>query len=207
MLAAAISLAICTLLILCAVAGADEGLKRKRVRHVSLQLIVAFFLVVWWAAAAGVLTVQGPFDEVGNAYFSLWTGLVCAVGWFGKVSGQQAASRSMGSLLGLLTCSVVLLLATWKLPSSLTKPTVAWSVALGISSSLIALLLFFGLDRLRSPTRKFLAMLLVVLWAPGAGVLTFKEPFTTACGPANPNGYFAAWLGLFCAIAFVTEQV
>ena len=43
----------------------------------------------------------------------------------------------------------------------------------------------------------YLSTLLLLMWIPGAGVLTFRAPFLT-----TGNGYFASWAAFLASLVF-----
>ena len=47
-----------------------------KVGGVTVEMLFAFFLFVWWAIAAGIMTFQGPFTATTNGYFATWAALL-----------------------------------------------------------------------------------------------------------------------------------
>jgi len=202
---AIVSLLISGVIFLLSIAKADSRIDHKlfsmpKLGDCTLRMLIAAFLVIWWAVAAAILTFVGPFVFLGNAYFALWAGLIASLVWFELVSGVDATPRVFGPALALLLCSATLLYACLS-KYDVSQPEVAWGVTLGAISTAFSALLCLAGHSLSVDIRRALALLLVLLWIPGAGVLTFDGPFTVA-----GNGYFASWLGLLSAVSLALEQ-
>jgi len=208
---AAASLAACTALVLILTVVGDVGFRKTlfslpRLGDVNVGVLIAAIFAIWWCAAAGVLTFSlpqriAPYGSLSNAYGALWLGAICSIGMVGKACGHALGHTPV---LGNLACSIVVLVAALLLDDP-GRPVIAWSIILGASScTLHAVLLLFGPEALGSAVVKLIAVCLLLLWIPGAAVLTFKGPFTSANHSAN--GFFAAWLGLFTAAMFVSDR-
>ena len=71
----------------------------------------------------------------------------------------------------------------------------AWGIACGVISALVALLWHIPRTRgLLEAHKKVIAIVLGVWWVFGVGFLTFGGPFATP-----NNGYFAAWGAAVCS--------
>ena len=75
-----------------------------------------------------------------------------------------------------------------------------WAVAVGAISvglALIHALVASFKPNLADKWAPYLSTILLLLWIPGAGVLTFRAPFLT-----TGNGYFASWAALVASLVF-----
>ncbi len=62
-------------------------MSRSSPASVSTQKVLAFFLVAWWAVAAGINTsVDGAFSSpmIANGYFATWTGFIASMFHFAR---------------------------------------------------------------------------------------------------------------------------
>jgi hypothetical protein len=214
MVVAAVSLAACSVLVIGLTTIGDSALRKSlfkipRIGEVTVSTVIAVVFAVWWCTAAGVLTFGGPdfgryapYSVLSNGYFALWLGAACSIAMLSKAFGHPLGPDP---LLGNLACSVVILIAALFLEDP-REPTVTWAICLGaISSAIHLLILLIGIAKLRESFLKMLALLLLILWVPGAAVVSFKGPFTSAAHTSN--GYFAAWLGLLSALAFARHHL
>ena len=56
-------------------------------------------------------------------------------------------------------------------------------------------------DKLPETARLVVAITLAVLWTAVVGAITFSQPFHNM-----GNGFFAAWVGLYCAFLYARDQ-
>lgn len=87
----------------------------------------------------------------------------------------------------------------------------AWAVACGAISLFICLCMTVmascdSTKSVASQLQTFVAVLLFLLWAAGAGICTFKGPFNTACG-SSANGYFACWISFIASCLYLFATV
>jgi len=71
----------------------------------------------------------------------------------------------------------------------------AWALACGCISFFICVImtvLYCANPGMAESGNKFVALLLLLLWTAGVGVLTFNSPFTSLCSHAN--GYCGSWI-------------
>lgn len=163
--------------------------------------VVALFLLVWWAVAAGYLTFKRPFKDTGNGYFASWLAFGTSVSFaFGSVSYVKSAIERMheSSIRGgkqrqmvafVLVASIVQLIAAsieMDADSESKKHQKGWVVACGTIS--IVLCSVFLFVRPLSPFLNFFGIFLAIWWGVGVGVGTFDAPFKN-----TGNGYFASW--------------
>jgi len=82
----------------------------------------------------------------------------------------------------------------------------AFAVAVGVASAFFtfAVLLYLRFASSLSPTLiKILAFLLFAMWVVGAGITTFRSPFSGSTG----NGYFSAWTAFGASAYFLHANV
>ena len=210
--AAVISLVLCLALLVLSKkkpALLEKQVKVPKLGELSLLQLLALLLLLWWLLAATILTFEGPFVVTSNGYLSAWAALVLAAMLAAQLLEPVAAKlRSATSLSGrpkllfwLTLCGGCVMLASIEHASGSSEG--AWGVSVGVLTLVIA-----GAALLAPPVAakmdadpkigKALSALLLALWIPGAGVLTFEGPFL-----ATGNGFFGAWGGLFCALLLV----
>lgn len=162
---------------------------------------VSLFLFVWWAIGTGVITFKGPFDRVGNGYFSAWFGLLFTTHWALHIDTSQFTDLEKGRkiLFVLMVCAAVTMFAcipylvnSWYVGQS------AWGVTAGIITLVACGVLFKAYDDMHAQVTKITAILMFVIWATVAGVCTFDGPFLQA-----GNGYFGTWGAFFASTFFL----
>ena len=101
-----------------------------KVGDITAGFLLAIFLLLWWAAGAGIVTFDGPFTTTSNGYFAAWAGLACSVLLLGEcapsMSAEEIRKRSVlaasgasekpanagrRSLYALLVCSVAVIVS------------------------------------------------------------------------------------------------
>eukprot|EP00298_Acanthocystis_sp_HF-20_P011195 c19277_g2_i4.p1 GENE.c19277_g2_i4~~c19277_g2_i4.p1 ORF type:complete len:127 (+),score=41.87 c19277_g2_i4:96-476(+) len=108
----------------------------------------------------------------------------------------NAADLDHRIVLVIFAASVIELTAAATLcdRSRKCEDQLGWAVAVGAVSTLVTLI-FLVLSKFLNRVRMFIAILLVVVWIPGCGVLTFDRPFVI-----TGNGYFSAWVAFFYSV-------
>ncbi len=165
----------------------------------SIGYILALCNFVWWGAAAGIITFQGPFTSTGNGYFAVWAGFLCSVSGIGaSVTKAWSAAANSSALLGLLVASIVVfcaLLATESIGHA--KPyqgEAIFSLVISMITAItIMILLIMEAAEYEEGATKFKLPILIffgVLWIVLACCVTFSGPFTS-----TSNGYFGSWAG------------
>jgi hypothetical protein len=161
---------------------------------------VAVFLFSWWITGTGIMTFEGPFDSTtnyghANGYFGAWlaaasSAVLCHdhsqslrdfVGTFGNY-GRLLLLQ----LLASVTLLIQVLFDTFG-DNHVQNLLVAWIVAAGTMS----LCLVMMLTKAREDVGRVLMVIKLLLWAVGAGVLTFEAPYRY-----TGNAYLACWCGL-----------
>ena len=154
---------------------------------------------------------------LASGFFGCWCALfisftLCYTTWMG--------SDATPDLHSPLACMGVLLLGSlfemWAAASLCDNSyscenELAWAVACGAISLFICLCMtvMASCDSTKSTASQmqtFVAVLLFLLWAAGAGICTFKGPFNTACGH-SANGYFACWICFVASCVYLFETV
>jgi hypothetical protein len=165
----------------------------------------ALFLMVWWCAGAGVLTFRAPFVIPGNGYFASWLAFAASVHLVYKIVPQVAqlmvwvATKAKSNDLDHRICLVITIGSAVALTASATlcdtrnscDDQYGWAVAVSAFSCLVCFL-FFVLSAFLHKFTQYFALVLLIAWIPGCGVLTFDLPFAAA-----GNGYFSAWVCFF----------
>jgi len=165
----------------------------------SLQTLLALFLLLWWAAGAGVLTFMDPFRVTSNGYFSCWAGVALSMYLVSRTVpalaalDPEAVGRSLPTLASLLLSSIVVLCAA--LADNGDMPwEVVFALVVAITSAALVLVQIALAHKCDGGARSSTALLLVVLWSVEVLIATFKAPFV-----ATTNGYFGSWTALGCS--------
>ena len=167
-----------------------------KVGGLTVEMLFAFTLFIWWGIAAGIMTFQGPFTATTNGYFATWAGLISSAMLLGasvpamSTTGKSAKEKLMGVPLFLfLICSLIVLFAALQSTAYFWE-SVYGAVAAGIG--VFYCLLFLLLDnKVDAKTEQIATLVMLILWIVECGICTFRLPFVV-----TGNGYFASWVGL-----------
>jgi len=174
---------------------------------------VALFLLVWWIAGVWCMTFKRPFSATGNGYFSAWCAMICAclfigengqgLPGMGEAQGAKANFEGQGKdkkmWIMLAVCSLGLGVQSamdcddWH---GSCKANLPWALACSWISFVACILIVVFMDKI-SAHIKWVALVMCIWWAAGAGVLTFDQPYTTT--GIRANGYFLSWAGFIIA--------
>lgn len=171
-----------------------------KVGAVSVELLIADFLFVWWCVGAGIMTFQGPFTVTTNGYFATWAALAASAFIAGEVTpiindangNIKALSVDGTPLVTLLICAFIVLfaalqnLATWEPMLMLACAAVA---------ILYSVLLLVASDKFTAQQQQMAASIMLLVWCTEAGIGTFHGPFIV-----TSNGFFASWVGLMACL-------
>lgn len=164
---------------------------------------------VYSFVGACFLTFDKPFEETSNGYFAAWTVVFgCAMANGMTASAFGSTVKGLGSLMGLLVASLVVLVASIApvrddVPN---KEEAVYALALScVTFAYIALVM--GMDKRggsMSGMVHFGCMaILACCWIVMACLVTFRGPFTK-----TGNGYFGSWAGaaMSSVAAFAAKQ-
>lgn len=174
----------------------------KKDVYIKVGKIPNQILFVWNFIGAILLTFVDPFIGTGNGYFASWMMVVCSAGALGMTHSVFTTTvRGMGALLGLISCSIIVIIAVapyigegepYRYESIYTITTASFTIAV--------LLLHIFLEKKKGIDKSggILAMIVLgffaCLWLALAGLTTFRGPFLF-----TGNGYFGSWAGAACA--------
>eukprot|EP00578_Thalassiosira_sp_NH16_P022874 CAMPEP_0181104636 /NCGR_PEP_ID=MMETSP1071-20121207/15540_1 /TAXON_ID=35127 /ORGANISM="Thalassiosira sp., Strain NH16" /LENGTH=199 /DNA_ID=CAMNT_0023187861 /DNA_START=116 /DNA_END=712 /DNA_ORIENTATION=+ len=153
-------------------------------------------LFLYCFIGACMLTFKGPFKSTSNGYFTAWIAAYASALAVGTdAEAFRTGIRGMGALIGLLTSSIVVVIAC-------IEPIHAWSAgrndAIYALSLALATIVFVAAISIMGNKGKnipgvmhFGAMsVLAIMWIVSASLVTFDGPFFV-----TGNGYFASWAG------------
>jgi len=173
---------------------------------VTLQQLIALFMVLWWGVGAGVCTFIDPFTATTNGYFGVWGGFLasllaladCYDAVREQVQKNMSAAKDTtestsikGTSVGLCAAAVVVLLACCR--------DVRNEAVFGLISSVVTILItivFIFVKDIEEKQAKVVdafVFCLLILWIATAGVLTFRYFILTG------NGFFGSYAGAFFA--------
>ena len=190
----------------------------------------ALFFLVWWGVGAGIGTFQGPHTATGNGFFACWVGLLasCALvndslhdvparALLSRTGHNADASQASRRYLSyLVVCAVTLLFASLRVVlGALTETAIAgtsgaaayggsYSAVFAIVVALVTLkdaVVLFTMQSTQPASRKFTAIVLVILWIGTLIATTIEGPFRVA-----GNGWFAVWVGVIAAGMLALEE-
>lgn len=171
------------------------GMLEKVEKPVSLAL---FF---WWAVGTCVITFKGPFLAVSNGYLSAWAGLIFTTHWALNIDTTKFTGLETGkkTLVTIFICGAVELFACipW-VQAKAYLGQAAWGLSAGVITMIICAVLFKTYEDANHQVMKISSIVMFVIWATVAGVVTFDGPFFDA-----GNGYFGAWGGFFACTYFL----
>ena len=180
--------------------------------------LFSLFLILWWGAAAAVLTFFEPFNMTSNAYFAIWAAVIAsfvAVGTAFSNVGDAFTSLAKLELesgkrllAGLIIAAFIVLFAAINIlitPHwSAYSGAGTYALVVGILTDLLGVFLYvmLGKKRASAPLLKGSALLFSVLWMFAVCMLTFApQPFSV-----TGNGYFATWAAAGFSLAFAYQQ-
>jgi hypothetical protein len=140
------------------------------------------------------LTFHEPFKSTSNGYFAAWVtafGSALAVGM--DAEAFRSGIKGMGSVMGLLTSSIVVIIACID-PIDLNDPNkneAIYALALACVTAFFVVAVTFMDNRSKSlPGMVYFGCMaiLAACWIIAACLVTFRGPFTV-----TGNGYFGSW--------------
>jgi len=155
------------------------------------------FLFVWCFVGAILLTFSGPFQQTGNGYFAAWAMAVFGVMAIGVGSeSMRSAVRGMGSLMGLLASSIIVLIAIAPFVSRDSPDTIYAIVIASVTIVITLAFMFVENEGGRRGAVVFVILSIFALfWIVLACLVTFRGPFLV-----TGNGYFGSWAGAVSAV-------
>jgi hypothetical protein len=157
--------------------------------------VLNLFLFVWNFIGTCTLTFGGPFKITSNGYFAAWGIVFFAIMALGVTATQMKEEfhSTLGSLMGILASSVVLIVAIVWQGFDVHKNELIYAIIVAALSIPLAL----GLASRNTTSKLDVGALLVfaILWIVAACELTFRGPFTV-----TGNGYFSAWFGAVTSV-------
>ncbi|KAL3782982.1 hypothetical protein HJC23_003138 [Cyclotella cryptica] len=145
-----------------------------------------------------VFTFIGPFVETSNGWFAAWGGFFATLHWCLGIDTSTFNDLSEGRryIKFLQFWSFILIFAS--ITPLRYKYTgyggAGFAIAAGALTLIACMYVISLYDELSREVMRMTMMLLFLLWACVAGVCTFYGPFLLL-----GNGYFACWIGCFCA--------
>ena len=125
-----------------------------------------------------------------------------------EIPTLSQVSKQKAALFGLLVSSCVVLIAcsAYMTPYWVAQVGVIGEAAYGLAVSGLTIIVVIVLlspfdDKLPETARLVIAITLAVLWTAVVGAITFSQPFHNM-----GNGFFAAWVGLYCAFLYARDQ-
>jgi hypothetical protein len=152
---------------------------------------------------------KAPFTVTSNGYFAAWVGLfasaaaLCDAANF-SFSDATFSKGGKSANIGLLVSGFTVLLAV-TIADGEKKSGMDDESVFGVVSSCLTVVACFALlcvSNLHPVLPKICAIVLALLWATTAFVLTFRNPFIV-----TGNGYFACWAAFYFACRLFTELV
>jgi len=117
-------------------------------------------------------------------------------------------SKKMAALFGLLVSSCIELIACsgymtpyWVAQAGGVIGEAAYGLAVSGLTIIVIIALVVAEGKLPEMARLVIAITLAVLWTALVGATTFSRPFHNM-----GNGFFAAWVGLYCAFLYARDQ-
>lgn len=160
----------------------------------------SYFLFLWCFVGACIFTFAGPFQVTSNGYFSAWGMAMFSVMGVGVSANQMSQSVSgMGSLLGLLACSIIVLIAAIEpIQNWYYRNESIYALTLACVSILVAGGFWFK-DRNseggKDMVKFFVLGFFAICWIVEACLVTFRGPFRE-----TGNGYFGSWGGAVTSV-------
>jgi len=170
-----------------------------------ISQVLGVFSLVIWTTGAGVDTFRSPFTATGNGYFASWLAFAASlffvhltvpkVDQMFKYVAKKAMAQETDQQIALIifVSSIIELVAAATICDTTRRceNQLGWAVAVG-TISLAICSLYIALWKILQRFRLVFAVILLFLWIPGCGVLTFDTPFVV-----TGNGYFSAWVAFF----------
>jgi len=184
--------------------GNKPLMENAKTGPVTLNLLLALFLFLWWAIGVGFLTIRSPFRTTQNGYFAAWVGF--ASSFFGMgltlASAKQATNSGLATQVLLAICSFLIIVETAQHISA--GDTRAQNIYALVIACISITMVFVSivLRQLNKPIPELVAkiqsVIRFIVWAILASWVTFVGPFET-----TSNGYFAAWGGVICCVILI----
>ena len=159
---------------------------------------------VWSFIGACFLTFKEPFTNTGNGFFAAWAVVLgCALANDTDLKDCHSKVKSLSSIMGLMTSSLVVMLASIEPvrdkgtnpydPNINNYDEALFAMCLScVTFVVLGFMLMMNNRGTTMPTKLYFGMMaiLTMCWIIMACLVTFRGPFKV-----TGNGYFGSWAG------------
>eukprot|EP01134_Creolimax_fragrantissima_P008468 CFRG8468T1 len=185
-----------------------------------LALPIGGFLIVLWAFGVGFNTgVNGPFEEVGNGYYSSWICLFSSANYFYlAIASIASISHTYGVAMWVVCVSSIVEFAVASEvcnDTGVCTGSNGWAVAVGVISCVISgivVIIEYASPAIIDKIGMGIGGFLTIWWAFGAGFNTsvdgpFSSLTSTGTQKTNANGYYSTWVCFFASLYYTVGNI
>jgi hypothetical protein len=177
------------------------GLAHTNLGEGKFSIYNNYFLFAWGFFGACFMTFGGPFEFTGNGYFGAWGIVFFAIMGLGvSVENFKDALGGMGAMMGLLACSLIVIVAISSEGFDESKGELIYAIIVACITILVLaglIMMEYGDGGEAHKVKLPILALFAILWIILACLLTFRGPLVfTVTG----NGYFGSWGGAITSV-------